>query len=67
MSYRPKSTYQILNSSGNEWKTQGGQLYSGPYILTSGGAFMGNDITNMGQELVKYQPYSPPGTNNILD
>ena len=37
MSYKPKSTYQILETSGDEYYTLKGEIYVGPYILTSEG------------------------------
>ena len=46
MAYTPKSKYQFLQTSGNEYinpKTK--SPYIGPYILTSGGAFIGNDLS----------------------
>tara|TARA_R110002167_G_scaffold310029_1_gene514920 strand:- start:36 stop:788 length:753 start_codon:yes stop_codon:yes gene_type:complete len=69
MSYRPKSKYQKLETSGDEWKIRGGgQPYTGPYLLTSDGAFTGNDITNIGQRLVKINSTtSTPPINNIRE
>ena len=67
MSYRPKSTYQILKSSGDEYKTLEGEPYKGSYILTSEGAFMGKDITKIGPPLIKIGNKKPPRTNNILE
>jgi hypothetical protein len=54
MSYTPKSKYKILQSSGNEYiNTLTGTYYIGPYILTSEGAFIGNNITKKGPLLTK--------------
>ena len=54
MSYTPKSKYKILQSSGNEYvNSQTNTYYIGPYILTSEGAFIGNDITKKGPLLTK--------------
>ena len=44
MSYIPKSAYQILETSGADYVTPDGKPYVGYYILTSDGAFVGNDI-----------------------
>jgi len=67
MSYQPKSTYQILETSGNEWKTPQGIPYKGSYILTSNGAYMGNDITKKGPELIKSFPSTFTTINNIQE
>ena len=53
MSYKPKSTYQILETSGDEYYTLKGDIYVGPYILTSEGAFQGNNISRIGPILRK--------------
>jgi hypothetical protein len=66
MSYTPKSKYQILQSSGNEWGLSDGSPYIGPYILTSDGAFEGNNITRKGPQLVRLSKPSPK-INNIQE
>ena len=66
MSYTPKSKYQILQTSGKEWQTLDGVSYAGPYILTSGGAFIGNSIFNKGPRLQKIS-IKAPQQNNILE
>ena len=66
MSYKPKSTYQILQTSGDEYYTLNGDIYVGPYILTSEGAFQGNDITNIGPVLRKRKSTSSK-RNNIYE
>ena len=66
MSYTPKSKYQILKSSGDQYQDpRTGNPYVGPYILTSEGAFIGNDISNMGQRLVKINSGKITKNNNI--
>ena len=46
MAYLPKSKYKILQTSGEKYVDPlTGAPYSGPYILTSEGAYKGNDIT----------------------
>ena len=67
MSYRPKSTYQILKTSGKEYETLTGTPYNGPYILTSEGAFVGNDITSIGPRLVKITNEFLSRINNISE
>jgi len=53
MSYIPKSKYEILKSSGNEYREpQADKANVGPYILTSDGAYIGNDITKKGLKLI---------------
>ena len=51
--YQPKSKYQILQTSGNEYRTHEGTKYEGSYILTPHGAFAGGDITKLGRRLYK--------------
>ncbi len=64
MSYIPKSKYEILKSSGNEYKDpQTNKPYVGPYILTSDGAYIGNDITRKGPKLI---PLTNTPSNKIV-
>jgi len=66
MSYTPKSKYQILQSSGEEYINPLTQtLYVGPYILTSEGAFIGNDVTRKGSKLIKKQSSISSKDSNI--
>ena len=66
MSYTPKSKYQILKSSGDQYQDpRTGNPYVGPYILTSEGAFIGNDISNRGQRLIKFNSGNLTKNNNI--
>ena len=45
MGYTPKSKYQILQSSGDKYiDPRTNNPYVGPYILTSGGAIIGNNL-----------------------
>ena len=54
--YLPKSKYQVLESSGEHYiNPRTGDSYVGPYILTSEGAFIGSDITNLGPKLEPQQ------------
>ena len=56
MSYTPKSKYQILKSSGNQYEDpRTGKPYVGPYILTSEGAFIGNSVYKPGPKLKEYK------------
>ena len=53
MSYTPKSKYEILKTSGNEYRnSQTNKPYVGSYILTSEGAYIGDDITKKGPRLI---------------
>tara|TARA_R110001592_G_scaffold313836_2_gene589319 strand:+ start:2981 stop:3931 length:951 start_codon:yes stop_codon:yes gene_type:complete len=66
MSYKPKSTYQILETSGDEYYTLKGEIYVGPYILTSEGAFQGNNIEKIGPILRKRKS-NESKRNNIYE
>ena len=53
MAYTPKSKYEVLKTSGDLYKNpRTNEPYIGFYILTSEGAYTGNDITKKGQKLV---------------
>lgn len=61
MAYTPKSKYQLSQASGHEYKNpQTNKPYIGPYILTSEGAFIGNNVNQKNK--IKLIPQSK---NNI--
>jgi uncharacterized membrane protein YgcG len=67
MSYIPKSKYQILQSSGDDYvNSETGTYYIGPYILTSEGAFIGNNITKRGPRLIKSDQFSDLRSSNNI-
>ena len=65
--YQPKSKYQILQTSGNEYRTHEGTKYEGSYILTPHGAFAGGDITKLGRRLYKINKKPSNKINNIWE
>tara|TARA_R110001592_G_scaffold266709_1_gene532441 strand:- start:18 stop:863 length:846 start_codon:yes stop_codon:yes gene_type:complete len=66
MSYLPKSKYQLLQSSGDKYlDPRTNSPYVGPYILTSEGAYKGNNVLYRKEKLILIPPPSVNKNTNI--